>query len=71
MAAPFVLKVRVELGLEPAEAAEILEISVAEYLALENDPQKHFYKDQLIALWNWMTPKMMDFDHFIKVIDQV
>jgi hypothetical protein len=70
MAAPFILKVREELGLEPAEAAEILRISVEEYLALENDPQKHFYRDQLKTLWNWMTPKMIDFDHFVKLINQ-
>lgn len=70
MAAPF-LKVREELGLEPAEAAEVLQISVEEYLTLERDSEKHFYQDQLKTLWNWMTPKMNgNFDHFLKLTDQ-
>jgi hypothetical protein len=71
MAAPFILKVREELGLEPAEAAEILQISVEEYLAKENDSKEHFYTDQLKELMNWMTPKMNgNFNHFNKLRNQ-
>jgi hypothetical protein len=70
MAAPFILKAREELGLEPAEAAELLQITVEEYLALEKDSEKHFDRDQLRTLWNWLTPKMIDFDHFIKLLNQ-
>lgn len=58
MAAPFILKVREELGLKPDEAAEVLKINVQDYLALESNQDKHFERHQLIALWNWMTPKM-------------
>ncbi|KEQ30168.1 hypothetical protein N180_06460 [Pedobacter antarcticus 4BY] len=46
MAAPFILKLRLALGIEPEEAAELLHISVKEYLTLENDPKKHFYTNQ-------------------------
>jgi|GEM_PF-3124027 len=71
MAAPFIMKVRVELGLEATDAAELLHISVEEYVALENDPEKHFYTDQVKTLMNWMTPKMNgNFDHYIKMIGQ-
>ncbi|WP_306565202.1 helix-turn-helix domain-containing protein [Flavobacterium lindanitolerans] len=67
MAAPLILKLREELGLTLAEAAETLQISVKEYSELEKGTEKHFDKDQLIILWNWMTPKMIDLEHFIKM----
>jgi len=70
MAAPSILKVRTALGLGVTEAAELLQIEVHHYMALENDPDEHFDMDQLVMLWNWMTPKMTNHEEFIKLIDQ-
>lgn len=71
MAAPFILKLRLALSIEPEEAAGLLNISVKEYLRLENDPKKHFYTDQAKTLMNWMTPKMNgNFDLFIQLLNQ-
>lgn len=71
MAAPFILKLRLALGIEPEEAADILHISVKEYLALENDLNKHFYTDQAKTLMNWMAPKMNgNFDQFVQLLNQ-
>ncbi|MCT3745509.1 helix-turn-helix transcriptional regulator [Elizabethkingia anophelis] len=65
------MKLRLALGIEPEEVAEILHISVKEYLALENDPKEHFYEDQAKTLMNWMTPKMNgNFDQFVQLLNQ-
>jgi hypothetical protein len=54
--APALKKYRQTLLLTEEEAANVLQIHLEEYTAMESGDAS-FAIDQLKALWNWLTPK--------------